>query len=182
MLGIMLRKIQHEAREQFPEHSILAEEADEQTVRGENLWIIDPLDGTTNYIHGYPQFSVSIGLQQSGRMVLGVIFDPVRDELFTAARGRGAFLNGKAVQISPVAEMKEGLLTTGFPFRQKDKIEPYLHLFREVFNSVSDLRRAGSAALDLAHLASGRCDGFFEIGLSPWDIAVAPRTTPSCCN
>jgi myo-inositol-1(or 4)-monophosphatase len=102
---------------------------------------------------------------------MGVIFDPLRDELFTAEKGTGAALNGHAISASSVSDLKDGLITTGFPFRRKELIEPYLKLFRNVFQKVSDLRRAGSAALDLAHLACGRCDGFFEIGLSPWDVA-----------
>jgi myo-inositol-1(or 4)-monophosphatase len=156
----------------FPDHSVLAEESlrDNETVG--YRWIIDPLDGTTNFIHAYPVFSVSIALQHGKDVVLGVVYDPARDELFTVERQRGALLNGTAVKVSETADPREGLVTTGFPFRRREMIDRYLILFRNVFLQVSDLRRAGSAALDLAYLACGRCDGFFEIGLSPWDIAA----------
>jgi myo-inositol-1(or 4)-monophosphatase len=159
-------------RKNFPNHIIHAEESGKDTVTGEYRWIIDPLDGTTNYIHGYPQFSISIGLEHKGEVILGVILDPLRDELFTAIKGRGTLLNGKPVRISSIPTMRESLLSTGFPFRNKEMIGPYLDLFRALFNRISDMRRAGSAALDLAYVAAGRCDGFFEIGLSPWDIAA----------
>ena len=159
-------------RKNFPDHIIQAEESEEETGTGEYRWIIDPLDGTTNYIHGYPQFSVSIGLEHKGEIILGVILDPLRNELFTAVKGRGALLNGKPIRVSSIQTMKEALLSTGFPFRNKEMIGPYLDLFRALFNRISDMRRAGSAALDLAYIAAGRCDGFFEVGLSPWDIAA----------
>jgi myo-inositol-1(or 4)-monophosphatase len=158
-------------REHFPHHCFLAEESLKDAETDEYRWIIDPLDGTTNYIHGYPVFSVSIALEWKKEIIMGVIFDPLRDELFTAERGAGASLNGHAIYVSSVSDLKDCLITTGFPFRRKELIEPYLKLFKNIFHKVSDLRRAGSAALDLAHLACGRCDGFFEIGLSPWDVA-----------
>jgi myo-inositol-1(or 4)-monophosphatase len=135
-------------------------------------WIIDPLDGTTNYIHQYPVFSVSIALEYRKERIAGVIYDPLRDDLFTATKGNGAFLNGTRIAVSPVEHLKDSLICTGFPFRQKERIDLYLRLFKNIFNRVSDMRRAGSAALDLAYLACGRCEGFFEIGLSPWDIAA----------
>lgn len=156
----------------FPDHSFLAEESGKESDSEHYRWIIDPLDGTTNYIHGYPMFSVSIALEYKGEIILGVIFDPLRNEIYTAEKGRGAFLNGKPVKVSSVSSLKNSLITTGFPFRKKEMIDMYLKLFRNIFYKVSDIRRAGSAALDLAHLACGRCDGFFEIGLSPWDIAA----------
>ena len=159
-------------RKNFPNHIIHAEESGKDAGTGEYRWIIDPLDGTTNYIHGYPQFSVSIGLEHKGEMILGAILDPLRDELFTATKGRGAFLNNNPLCVSRVTTLEESLLSTGFPFRNKEMIGPYLDLFRSLFNRISDMRRAGSAALDLAYVAAGRCDGFFEIGLSPWDIAA----------
>jgi len=159
-------------KERFPHHLFLAEESIKESAGEEYRWIIDPLDGTTNYIHGYPMFAVSIALEYKGEIILGVVFDPLRDELFTAERGKGAFLNGHPIKVSPVCELKNSLITTGFPFRKKEFIDIYLRLFKNLFHKVSDLRRTGSAALDLAHLASGRCDGFFEIGLSAWDIAA----------
>lgn len=159
-------------RKRFPHHLFLAEESLREAETDQYRWIIDPLDGTTNFIHQYPVFSVSIALEYEGQIILGVILDPLKKELFTAQKGRGALLNDRPVRISGIKEMKDSLITTGFPFRQKDMTDLYLRLFRNVFKKVSDLRRAGSAALDLAYLACGRCEGFFEIGLSPWDVAA----------
>jgi len=156
----------------FPEHSFLAEESVHESDTGNYRWIIDPLDGTTNYIHQYPVFSVSIALEYHGERIAGVIYDPLRNDLFTAEKERGAFLTGNRIAVSPVIDLKDSLICTGFPFRQKEHIDRYLMLFKNIFNRVSDMRRAGSAALDLAYLACGRCEGFFEIGLSPWDIAA----------
>jgi len=162
----------HTIKEDFPHHSFLAEESIKETGRGEYRWIIDPLDGTTNYIHQYPVFSVSLALEYKKEIILGVTLDIGRDELFTAEKGRGAFLNKNPIKVSKATTLKDSLITTGFPFRRKELIDIYLKLFKNVFNKVSDLRRAGSAALDLAYLACGRCEGFFEIGLSPWDITA----------
>jgi len=162
----------HTIKEDFPHHSFFAEESIKETGRGEYCWIIDPLDGTTNYIHQYPVFSVSLALEYKKEIILGVTLDIVKNELFTAEKGRGAFLNEKPIRVSEVTTLKDSLITTGFPFRRKELIDAYLNLFKNIFNKVSDLRRAGSAALDLAYLACGRCEGFFEIGLSPWDIAA----------
>lgn len=160
-------------RESFPHHAILAEESSKDNKERDGFqWIIDPLDGTTNYIHGYPAFSVSIALAFKGEVIAGVIFDPLRNELFTAEKGKGAFLNNNPIGVSDVSALKDSLISTGFPVRQKDIIDRYLMLFKNLFYKVRDIRRAGSAAIDLAYLASGRCDGFFEIGLGPWDIAA----------
>lgn len=159
-------------KEAFPGHGFLAEEAPEEAGDAEYRWIIDPLDGTTNYIHGYPVFSVSIALERKGEVILGVVSDPTREEVFTALKGRGAFLNGRPIRVSSVSSMEESLITTGFPFRQKDLIDLYLRAFKNVFLRVSGIRRAGSAAIDLAYVAAGRCEGFFEAGLSPWDVAA----------
>jgi myo-inositol-1(or 4)-monophosphatase len=159
-------------RDAFPSHLFLAEESMHETSGGQYRWIIDPLDGTTNYIHQYPVFSVSIGLEHDGEVVLGVVLDPVRDELYTAEKGQGAFLNGKPVRVSGVSSFSDALIATGFPFRAKDRTDLYLKAFKNVFLRTSGLRRAGSAAIDLAYVASGRCDGFFELGLAPWDIAA----------
>ena len=158
-------------KKHFPDHLFLAEESLKECGKGTYRWIIDPLDGTTNYIHGYPVFSISIALEYDGEIVTGVIFDPLRNELFWTEKGAGAYLNCLPVEISKV-NIGESLVTTGFPFRSKEMIDTYMKLFKNVFLKVSDLRRAGSAALDLAYLACGRCDGFFELGLSPWDIAA----------
>ncbi len=165
----------------FRDHRFMAEESagkpvsgtpDDQRLTEKYLWIIDPLDGTTNYIHEYPVFSVSIALQHKGKIITGVILDPLRKELFSAEAGKGAFLNNMPIRVSPVTDVAHSLIATGFPFRKKDSIDRYLELFRNIFSRVSDIRRAGSAALDLAYLACGRCDGFFELGLSPWDMAA----------
>lgn len=159
-------------RERFPEHYFLTEESLKEEGSGEYRWIIDPLDGTTNYIHGYPVFSVSIALELNHDIMLGLIYDPLRGDIFTAEKGGGAFLNGKPVKVSNVTEMSNGLISTGFPFRKRNLIDEYLKLFKNIFHRVSDIRRAGSAALDLAYIACGRCEGFFEIALSPWDMAA----------
>ncbi len=158
-------------KESLPDHHFLAEESLKECGKGTYRWIIDPLDGTTNYIHGYPVFSVSIALEYEGEIIAGIIFDPIRDELFWSEKGEGAFLGCTSLKVSDT-NIRESLLSTGFPFRKREMINTYLKLFKNIFLKVSDLRRAGSAALDLAYLACGRCDGFFELGLSPWDIAV----------
>ncbi|RMG00274.1 MAG: inositol monophosphatase [Nitrospirae bacterium] len=166
-------KIAEIIKDALPTHRILGEESGIHEAEGEYLWVIDPLDGTTNYIHSHPVFSISIALMKGREIVLGVIYDPLRDELFRAVRGGGASLNGKRLDISRSSvRLSDALIATGFPFRSKEIIDGYLGVFREVFLSCSDLRRAGSAALDLAYVAAGRCDGFFEIGLGLWDIAA----------
>jgi myo-inositol-1(or 4)-monophosphatase len=159
-------------KETFPDHLFLAEESLKEAETEEYRWIIDPLDGTTNYIHQYPVFSISIALEYKREIILGVVYDPLRGEFFTAEKGEGSFLNKHPLRVSKISSLSDSLVTTGFPFRSKEFIGIYLNLFKNVFNKVSDLRRAGSAALDLAYLACGRCEGFFEIGLSPWDIAA----------
>ena len=159
-------------REAFPDHHFLAEESLKEADTDAYRWIIDPLDGTTNYIHQYPVFSLSIALEYRREIILGVVYDPLRKELFTAEKENGAFLNKRRVSISPEHSLEDSLITTGFPFRRKEFIDLYLKLFKTVFQKTSDLRRAGSAALDLSYLACGRCEGFFEIGLSTWDIAA----------
>jgi myo-inositol-1(or 4)-monophosphatase len=159
-------------RKAFPDHHFLAEESFKEAAADAYRWIIDPLDGTTNYIHQYPVFSLSIALEYRKEIILGVVYDPLREELFTAEKGRGAFLNKSQIHVSTIHSLKDCLVTTGFPFRSKEFIDVYLELFKNVFQKISDLRRAGSAALDLSYLACGRCEGFFEIGLSPWDIAA----------
>ena len=159
-------------RERFPDHHILAEETVKETAREGYRWIIDPLDGTTNFIHQYPVFCVSIALELQRKVVAGVIFDPLRKDLFSAEKGKGAYLNEQPITVSTITVCPDSLITTGFPFKMKELIDPYLKLFKNVLFKVSDLRRAGSAALDLAYLAAGRCEGFFELGLSAWDIAA----------
>ncbi len=158
-------------KEVYPDHDIMAEETPQVSFRSEYRWIIDPLDGTTNFIHGYPMFAVSIGLSHRDRMILGVVFDPIRGEMFRAESGKGAFRNDERMQISDVRRLDEALLLTGFPFRRPEYLDKYLSIFKELFKSCRGIRRAGSAALDLAYVACGRADGFFELALSPWDIA-----------
>jgi myo-inositol-1(or 4)-monophosphatase len=158
-------------KKHFPDHLFLAEESLKERGGETYRWIIDPLDGTTNYIHSYPVFSISIALEYREEIIVGVILDPLRNELFWTEKGAGAYLNCTPAEVSKVS-LSESLITTGFPFRNKEMIDTYMKLFKNVFLKVSDLRRAGSAALDLAYLACGRCDGFFELGLSPWDVAA----------
>ncbi|MFZ2196086.1 MAG: inositol monophosphatase family protein [Thermodesulfovibrionales bacterium] len=159
-------------REKFPHHLFLSEETIKQEGNGGYRWIIDPLDGTTNYIHSYPIFSVSIALEYQNEIILGVVFDPLRDELFHAVKGGGSFLNNSSISVSDIALAEKSLIATGFPFRKKEMIDRYLDAFRKIFEQVSDIRRAGSAAMDLAYIAAGRVEGFFELNLSPWDIAA----------
>lgn len=155
----------------YPDHAILAEESGRHQ-GNDYLWIIDPLDGTTNYLHGYPQFAVAIALQRCGRLEQAVVFDPLRNELFTACRGSGAQLNERRMRVSQVGSLKFALLATGFPFRAEKHLDAWIDTFRVLLTRTSGVRRAGSAALDLAHVACGRLDGFWEFGLSPWDIAA----------
>ncbi len=158
--------------ERHPEHAILAEESGGIAETRDYLWVIDPLDGTKNYIHGFPVFAVSIALQFKNELQVGVVFNPVRDELFYAEKGKGAFLNDAPINVSATADFSQCLLATGFPFRAKHLTEPYLAIFKELFYQVSDFRRAGAAAIDLAYVACGRLDGFWELTLNPWDIAA----------
>lgn len=159
-------------RDKFPSHVFLAEETLKQEAGSNYRWIIDPLDGTTNYIHSYPMFSVSIALEYKGEIIVGVVFDPLKDELFHAVKDSGSFLNNKQIYASDTVLLAKSLIATGFPFRKKEMIDLYLDAFRTIFEGVSDIRRAGSAALDLSYIAAGRCEGFFELNLSPWDIAA----------
>ena len=135
-------------------------------------WVIDPLDGTANFIHGFPFVAVSIAICEDQRPILGFVLDPVRQELFAARRGGGAYLNGERIHVSQPLALDSTLVATGFPHRTRDLLEPYLNTFRSIFLGVSGIRRAGAAALDLAYLAAGRVDGFWEAGLKAWDIAA----------
>jgi myo-inositol-1(or 4)-monophosphatase len=156
----------------YPDHAIHAEESGAQG-ESDTVWIIDPLDGTTNYLHGFPVFAVSIGVQVNGRMEHGVIYDPMRQELFTASRGQGAQVDGHRIRVSRRLHLEGSLIGTGFPFRQaKEEIGPYLDMLRKVIHYTSGVRRPGAAALDLAYVAAGRLDAFWETGLSPWDLAA----------
>ena len=156
----------------YPNHRILAEESGAQGEESGYQWIIDPLDGTTNFLHGHPQFAVSIALQQQGRLEHAVVYDPLRDELYTASRGRGAYLNDHRIRVGGINGLDGALLGTGFPFKDEGILDIYLNTFRALFTRTSGIRRAGSAALDLAYVAAGRLDGFWEFRLKPWDIAA----------
>ncbi|THF66069.1 inositol monophosphatase [Pseudothauera nasutitermitis] len=161
-------------RDAYPEHGILAEESGESgdTANAEYQWIIDPLDGTTNFIHGFPQYAVSIALAKKGVLEQAVIFDPNRNELFTATKGRGAFLNDRRIRVSKRVRLNEALIGTGFPFKQLEHLDAYIATFKELTGKTAGIRRPGAASLDLAWLACGRIDGFWEMGLAPWDMAA----------
>ena len=156
----------------YPNHSILAEESGASGKASEYRWIIDPLDGTTNFLHGFPQYAVSIALEHRGQITQAVIYDPTRNDLFTASKGRGAFLNDTRIRVSKRAHLKGALVGTGFPFRQISHIDAYMKMLREMMKNTAGVRRAGSASLDLAYVAAGRLDGFWELGLAPWDMAA----------
>ena len=157
--------------EAYPKHSILAEESG-ASGNSEYQWIIDPLDGTTNFLHGFPQYSVSIALAHRGVISQAVIYDPGRNDLFTASKGGGAFLNDMRIRVSRRDHLKPALIATGFPYRQLEHLEAYLNMMRDIIKNTAGIRRPGSAALDLAYVAAGRVDGFWELGLSKWDIAA----------
>lgn len=155
----------------FPDIGVMAEE--EGTVPDEAVyWVIDPLDGTTNFIHGYPQIGVSIALVEDGEITLGLVYDPLRGELFEAVKGEGASCNGNPISVSGAEAIEESLLGTGFPFRVHQYLDSYLKVFRELFVHCRGVRRAGAAVLDLSHVAAGRLDGFWELYLKPWDMAA----------
>jgi myo-inositol-1(or 4)-monophosphatase len=166
--------------ETFPEHGVYGEEGTRERMEGEFRWYVDPLDGTTNFAHGFPQFCVSMGLEnrpagtkpdEDGTIVAGVIYDPMRDELFTAERGSGAWLNGKPIRVSRIAALAEALVATGFPSRKRHD-SPNIHFYHEFTLRSHGVRRAGSAALDLAFIACGRLEAFWEFNLNPWDTAA----------
>jgi len=166
------REIINIIRKAHPNHAILAEESGE-TAGSEFTWIIDPLDGTRNFIHGFPQFAVSIAIQRKNKIEHGVIYDPVRQELFIATRGKGARLNDYRIRVSKRTQLEDCLLGTGFPFRHsKELVTAYTDTLAALIPIAGDIRRAGSATLDLAYVASGRLDGFWELGLKPWDVAA----------
>ena len=156
----------------FPGHEILAEESGLQKQQTEFRWIIDPLDGTTNFIHGFPLFCVSIALEIQGIISVGVVYEPVRKELFEAVSGQGAYLNGKPVRVSACSDPSRALLATGFPYRDFRLVDNYMDLFKYFMSHSAGVRRPGSAAMDLCYLACGRLDGFWELFLNPWDVAA----------
>lgn len=155
----------------YSEHAFLGEECG-QIGQSDYQWTIDPIDGTTNFIRKVPHWAISIACSYKGKTEVAVVYDPLREELFTALRGRGAQLNGKRIRVSNSKGLEHSLLATGFPFREKHKLEEYMAIFNQLFPHCSDIRRAGSAALDLAYVAAGRFDGFWEFGLKEWDTAA----------
>jgi myo-inositol-1(or 4)-monophosphatase len=166
-------------RQAYPDHSILGEESGAiegksgaAGARPEYRWIIDPLDGTTNFIHGFPQYCVSIALQRRGAIEHGVIYDPAKNELFTASRGRGAFLDDRRIRVTKCTSLNGALVGTGFPFKEQTRLELYMRQLKLIMQTSAGVRRAGAAALDLAYVAAGRLDAFWELGLSPWDMAA----------
>jgi myo-inositol-1(or 4)-monophosphatase len=166
--GMITSKINH----LFPDHDILAEEFTSTNKGSDFRWIVDPLDGTINYAHGYPVFCVSIALQRLDKIVLGIIYNPMLEEIFEAEKGKGALLNGRQIHVSNTGKIGESLLATGFPYDIRDDSESALNYFNTMIMKVRGIRRAGSAALDLAYLADGRFDGFWELKLNPWDTAA----------
>ena len=166
------REIIDIVRKHYPEHAILAEESG-RSGEHDTVWIIDPLDGTTNFLHGFPVFAVSIAVEQRGRLEIGVVYDPMRQEVFTAARGAGAHLENHRMRVSKQRTLEGALLATGFPYRQDEPYaDNYFAMLRSLSAQVAGIRRPGSAALDLAYVAAGRVDGFWELGLKPWDTAA----------
>jgi myo-inositol-1(or 4)-monophosphatase len=161
-------------RERFPKHAILAEESglSGETAASAEKWIIDPLDGTTNFAHQYPFFCVSIGFEQAGKMVCGAVYDPWRDEMFSGARGEGSFVNGRRMQVSQADKLGNALIMTGFPYGVREKMDAAMSQFRAFMFESQAVRRGGSAALDLCYNALGRVDGFWEMDLHPWDTAA----------
>ncbi len=158
-------------RERYPDHAFLAEEGGQQG-DGDYVWVIDPLDGTTNFIHGFPVFAVSIALRIKGRLTVAVIYDPNRQEIFTAIRGQGAQVDGHRIRVSNRRDLRDTLIGTGFPYRSKEIIQTYTKMLASVLENTAGIRRPGAAALDLAYVAAGRLDGFWEFGLQEWDIAA----------
>lgn len=159
-------------RQAHPDHAILAEESGHSGGDGEWEWIIDPLDGTTNFLHGFPHFGVAVAARRNAVLEHAVVYDPVRNDLFQGSRGQGAMLNNRRIRVTNRNKLDGAILATGFPFRHREHADAYLASFRALFDCVADVRRAGSAVLDLAYVASGRVDGFWELGLSPWDVAA----------
>src|SRR5690606_34587153 len=175
--GLAEEAVVKELRRAYPEYAVLGEEGGAQKGRGAVLpskptWVIDPLDGTSNYLHGWPHWCVSIALVENGEPQHGVVFDPLRNELFTASRGSGAALNDRRIRVSERKELGGAMLVTGFPPRERVRAGAQLECVRELLRDAEDIRRTGSAALDLAYVACGRADAYFESGLQPWDIAA----------
>ena len=165
------REIIQTLRKTYPNHGILAEESGEQPGQDDYQWIIDPLDGTTNFLHGIPHFAISIAFRHKNRLEAALVYDPIRQEMFVASRGESAQMNDRRIRVSGVIPMENALLGTGFPFRHPQHQPAYLNFFNALMGRCLEIRRAGAASLDLAYVAAGRLDGFWEIGLKPWDLA-----------
>src|ERR687895_536778 len=159
-------------RKAYPDHAVLAEESGITAGRAEYQWIIDPLDGTTNFIHGFPQYCVSIAIRHRDALAHGVIYDPVKNEFSPASKGRGAYLNDRRIRVSKCIRLADALVGTGFPFKELNRINVYVQQMRNIMQASAGVRRAGAAALDLAYVACGRLDAFWEMGLSAWDMAA----------
>ncbi len=159
-------------RDAYPAHGFLAEEGGEKNARADYVWVIDPLDGTTNFLHGFPQYCVSIAVLHKSVPQQAVVFDPNRNELFTATKGSGAYLNDRRIRVSKAHRLEDALVGTGFPFKEMGHVNRYMGMLETMMRTCSGVRRAGAAALDLAWVAAGRMDAFWEIGLSPWDMAA----------
>ncbi len=180
-LGYFISDVENEAesiivevlKEAYPEHSFLCEHSGETIGDPNQKWIIDSLDGSTNFIHGFPHFCISIAFKDHNKIEHALIYDPYRQELFTASRGRGAYLNEKRIRVSQCKSMDKSLIGTGFPVRQKQQLPHFIKMFEAIFPKTSGIRRGGSAVLDLAYIASGRLDGYWELRLEPWDLAAA---------
>jgi myo-inositol-1(or 4)-monophosphatase len=166
--GLILETI----RDAFPEHGIVAEESPATAGSSDHRWYVDPLDGTTNFAHGFPQFAVSIALERGDQVIVGVVHDPLREETFAATRGAGARLNGTPIAVSDVATLDRSLVASGFPYDVRERVDYYEAFWREALTRAQGVRRAGSAALDLCWVASGRLDAFWEFGLHAWDVAA----------
>ncbi|KAA3615054.1 MAG: inositol monophosphatase [Calditrichaeota bacterium] len=166
------KKIIEIIRSAFPKHEILAEESGTDALKNSYRWIIDPLDGTTNYLHNIPVFAVSIGLEFDDEIICGVVYNPITNEMFWAEKGQGAFFNGKPIRVSQTETLTESFIATGFPFKNKHILKEYLEVFAGIFEQSIGARRLGAAAIDLAYIASGKFDGYWEIGLKPWDMAA----------
>lgn len=165
------RQIVREIKRFHPDHAILGEESGAEG-ESDHVWVIDPLDGTSNYLHGIPHFCISIALQVKGRTEHAIVYDPMRDEMFSASRGGGAHLNNTRIRVSKRNSLDTAILATAFPFRQRGMMSVYTGIFSEIFKKIEDVRRMGAAALDLSWVAAGRMDAYFEIGLKPWDVAA----------
>jgi myo-inositol-1(or 4)-monophosphatase len=159
-------------RKAYPDHAFLAEESGTTGGAADYRWIIDPVDGTTNFIHGFPQYCVSIAVEHRGALAHAVVYDPLKNELFNASKGRGAFLNDRRIRVSKCTRLQDALVGTGFPFKEVSRLDLYMRQLRSFMETSAGVRRAGAAALDLAYVACGRLDAFWELGLSPWDMAA----------